>query len=152
MKDVYELFVKENPFMDTIIQLGQMAEDERESFLKQFRTDREKPLIGFAVMGGIFSEGVDLKGDRLKGVVVVGTGLPQICLERNIIMDYFSSQGKNGYDYSYIYPGFNKVLQAGGRLIRSEQDTGTIVLIDDRFLEKRYLNLLPTEWKDFNII
>lgn len=103
-------------------------------------------------MGGIFSEGIDLVGNRLNGVIIVGVGLPQIGLERNIIKDYFNNIGKNGYDYAYVYPGLNKVLQAGGRLIRTEHDQGTIVLIDDRFLTKKYLQLLPSPWKDFKII
>ena len=99
-------------------------------------------------MGGIFSEGIDLQGDKLNGVFVVGVGLPQICFERNIMKAYFHQQGKNGYDYAYTYPGMNKVLQAGGRLIRSENDTGMIVLMDDRYVQEEYQALLPEEWKD----
>lgn len=99
-----------------------------------------------------FSEGVDLIGDRLNGVVVVGVGLPQLCFERNLIKDHFYKKDKNGYDYAYVYPGMNKVLQAGGRLIRSETDHGTIVLIDDRFLQKQYQMLLPPEWREYKII
>jgi Rad3-related DNA helicase len=97
-------------------------------------------------MGGIFSEGIDLVGDRLTGVIIVGVGLPQVCLERNIIKDYFDTAGKNGFDYAYVYPGMNKVLQAGGRLIRSEQDRGSLLLIDDRYLQPHYRRLLPPEW------
>ena len=107
--------------------------------------------MGFAVLGGIFSEGVDLKGDRLNGVIVVGVGLPQIGFERDLIKQHFSSTGKNGYDYAYVYPGMNKVLQAGGRLIRSEKDTGTILLIDDRYLQQKYQSLLPDVWKSYTI-
>ena len=108
-------------------------------------------LIGFAVLGGVFSEGIDLIGDRLNGVIVVGVGLPQLCFERNLIKDYFHKQGKNGYNYAYVYPGMNKVLQAGGRLIRSEKDRGTIVLVDDRFLQKQYQLLLPPQWQQYRI-
>ena len=115
-----------------------MTEEEREAFLAAFKPNQSETLLGFAILGGIFSEGIDLIGDRLNGVVVVGVGLPQLCFERNLIKDYFNKQGKNGYNYAYIYPGMNKVLQAGGRLIRSEKDHGTIVLIDDRFLQKQY--------------
>ncbi|CAM5208248.1 Rad3-related DNA helicase OS=Ureibacillus acetophenoni OX=614649 GN=SAMN05877842_11491 PE=3 SV=1 [Ureibacillus acetophenoni] len=137
----------------TIIQTNKMDEVEREQFLNEFKEDQsENVFIGFAVLGGIFSEGVDLKGDRLKGVIVVGVGLPQLCLERDIMKDYFQSKGKNGYDYAYVYPGMNKVLQAGGRLIRSETDTGVIVLVDDRFLTPKYQSLLPDEWRDFERI
>jgi len=152
MKSVYDIFIATYPEIRTIIQKNSMDEIEREQFLEEFKEDSTETLVGFAVLGGIFSEGIDLKGNRLKGVVVVGVGLPQLCLERDIIKDYFQSIGKNGYDYSYIYPGMNKVLQAGGRLIRSESDTGVIVLVDDRFLTPKYQRLLPEEWKEFEII
>lgn len=152
MKSVYDIFIATYPEIRTIIQKNSMDEIEREQFLEEFKEDSTETLVGFAVLGGIFSEGIDLKGNRLKGVVVVGVGLPQLCLERDIIKDYFQSIGKNGYDYSYIYPGMNKVLQAGGRLIRSETDTGVIVLVDDRFLTPKYQRLLPEEWKEFEII
>ncbi|HWL22271.1 MAG TPA: helicase C-terminal domain-containing protein [Ureibacillus sp.] len=152
MKSVYDIFIATYPEIRTIIQKNSMDEIEREQFLEEFKEDSTETLVGFAVLGGIFSEGIDLKGNRLKGVVVVGVGLPQLCLERDIIKDYFQSIGKNGYDYSYIYPGMNKVLQAGGRLIRSETDTGVIVLVDDRFLTPKYQRLLPEEWKEFMLI
>ena len=149
---VYEQFVKEYPEISTLHQGAGMSEEEREAFLEQFKPNQTETLIGFAVLGGVFSEGVDLKGDRLNGVVVIGVGLPQLCYERNLIKDHFNKKGKNGYDYAYIYPGMNKVLQAGGRLIRSEEDQGTIVLVDDRFLQRHYQNLLPVEWRGFTEI
>lgn len=149
---VYEQFVKEYPEISTLHQGAGMSEEEREAFLEQFKPNLTETLIGFAVLGGVFSEGVDLKGDRLNGVVVIGVGLPQLCYERNLIKDHFNKKGKNGYDYAYIYPGMNKVLQAGGRLIRSEEDQGTIVLVDDRFLQRHYQNLLPVEWRGFTEI
>lgn len=152
MNLVYENFKEDYKEIETIIQTPNMTEDERDAFLSSFIEDKANAFIGFAVMGGIFSEGIDLVGDRLNGVVVVGVGLPQIGLERNIIKDYFSAIGKNGFDYAYIYPGINKVLQAGGRLIRSERDSGTIVLIDDRFLTRKYQQLLPPNWRDFTIV
>ncbi|MCF6139221.1 ATP-dependent DNA helicase [Pseudalkalibacillus berkeleyi] len=135
-----------------LIQNNSMDEAEREEFLAQFEEGKDESLLGFAVMGGIFSEGIDLKGDRLNGVVVVGVGLPQLNDERNIIKDYFTKNEKNGYDYAYVYPGMNKVLQAGGRLIRTEEDYGTIVLVDDRFLTPKYQQLIPPEWMDFKVI
>ncbi len=149
---VYEQFLKAFPEMNTLVQGAGMSEGEREAFLEEFKPNQTGTLIGFAVLGGVFSEGVDLKGDRLNGVVVIGVGLPQLCYERNLIKDHFSEREKNGYDYAYVYPGMNKVLQAGGRLIRSEQDHGTIVLVDDRFLQRQYLDLLPEEWRSFTII
>ncbi|MGM0900720.1 MAG: helicase C-terminal domain-containing protein [Bacillota bacterium] len=152
MKNVYEDLTTTYPDIPTIIQTNKMDEEEREQFLEKFKEGNNQTFLGFAVLGGIFSEGIDLKGDRLNGVIVVGVGLPQVCLERNIMKDYFQSTGKNGYDYAYTFPGINKVIQAGGRLIRSESDTGTIVLVDDRFQTKKYQQLLPVEWKDFTII
>jgi Rad3-related DNA helicase len=156
MKTVYDAFLAENhQNINVLLQAQGMSEIEREEFLATFQPNSAGTLVGFAVLGGIFSEGVDLKGDRLNGVIVVGVGLPQIGLERDLIKEYFQRVGKNGYDYSYVYPGINKVLQAGGRLIRSEEDHGLIVLIDDRFLQTKYQNLLPNEWKEnkhsFNI-
>ncbi|WP_286232114.1 ATP-dependent DNA helicase [Neobacillus mesonae] len=150
---VYEEFqTSDLKNIKTLVQTTNMAEDDREAFLHAFQPNQDEPLIGFAVLGGIFSEGVDLIGERLNGVIVIGVGLPQLCFERNLIKDHFNNDGKNGYDYSYIYPGINKVLQAGGRLIRSESDHGTIVLVDDRFLTAKYQNLLPLEWLDYTII
>ncbi|MEH7180422.1 ATP-dependent DNA helicase [Neobacillus vireti] len=149
---VYDLFVNEFPKVRTLLQGAGMSELEREEFLEQFKPSQNETLIGFAVLGGVFSEGVDLKGDRLNGVVVIGVGLPQLCYERNLIKDHFTMKDKNGYDYAYVYPGMNKVLQAGGRLIRSEEDHGTIVLVDDRFLHRQYQSLLPLEWRNFIVI
>ncbi|MFC9777046.1 ATP-dependent DNA helicase [Paenibacillus chitinolyticus] len=134
-----------------LVQQPSMPEEERESFLASFRADSSRTLIGFAVMGGIFSEGIDLRGDRLTGVVVVGVGLPQVGPERNIIKEHFDRDGRSGFDYAYVFPGMNKVMQAGGRLIRTENDYGTLVLIDDRFLQRRYQSLLPPEWRHFTI-
>ncbi|MGD6801164.1 ATP-dependent DNA helicase [Rossellomorea aquimaris] len=152
MNEVYEAFMKSGPDADVLIQSAGMTEDEREAFLQAFHADRVSPLIGFAVLGGIFSEGIDLKGDRLNGVIIVGVGLPQLGPEREIIKDHFNKLHKNGYDYSYILPGVNKVLQAGGRLIRTEEDTGVIVLVDDRYLTPKYQGLLPEEWLDFTVL
>ncbi|PGL67879.1 ATP-dependent DNA helicase [Bacillus sp. AFS055030] len=142
-----DLFKEKYPSIKTIVQENGMTEIEREEFLLQFDSQNEETLVGFAVLGGIFSEGIDLKGDRLNGVVIVGVGLPQICLERNILKEHFNSVGKNGYYYAYVFPGMNKVMQAGGRVIRSELDEGTLLLIDDRYKSTLYQSLLPDEWK-----
>lgn len=150
MKVVYEAFIEGiegAAGIRTLSQTPDMAEEERESFLEAFVAGQEGSLIGFAVMGGIFSEGIDLVGDRLTGVAVIGTGMPKLGLEPNLISGYFAGEGKNGFDYAYVYPGINKVLQAGGRLIRSEHDRGVLMLIDDRYLEPRYARLLPEEWR-----
>jgi Rad3-related DNA helicase len=129
-----------------------MNEQEREQFLAAFQPHPERTRLVFAVMGGVFSEGVDLPGDRLNGVVVVGAGLPQIGLENNVLKDYFDKSGRNGFNYAYVFPGMNKVLQAGGRLIRTEEDKGVLVLVDDRFTQEPYRSLLPDEWMDYKRI
>lgn len=152
MNDLYDRFVRIKGDIQTLLQDPLMTEDEREQFLEKFQPRTTGSLVGFSVLGGIFSEGIDLKGDRLNGVIVVGVGLPQIGLERDIIKNYFDKIGKNGFDYAYVFPGINKVLQAGGRLIRSETDSGIIVLVDDRFLSRNYQRLLPYEWQDYTVI
>ncbi|MBE6897223.1 MAG: ATP-dependent DNA helicase, partial [Ruminococcaceae bacterium] len=103
-------------------------------------------MVAFAVMGGVFSEGVDLVGTRLSGVVIIGTGLPQLCFERNVIRDHFDKANSKGFLYAYEYPGFNRVLQAAGRVIRSETDIGTVILADDRWTKEEYRRLFPPEW------
>lgn len=148
MNRVYERFIEAFPDISTLCQRVDMKEEERENFLKSFSAENEKALVGFAVMGGIFGEGIDLVGDRLSGVIVVGVGLPQICFERDIIKDYFNNKNGRGYEYSYIYPGINRVLQAAGRVIRSERDRGMVLLIDERFKSRTYSRLLPLEWKN----
>lgn len=134
---------------DLLIQNAAMDEEEREGFLKEFAAGRQRTLIGFCVLGSLFSEGIDLAGDRLIGVLIVGTGLPQICKEREIIRTFFDMHGKKGYDYAYRYPGMNKVLQAAGRVIRTRQDRGLILLLDERFLWRENQVLLPPEWDSF---
>ena len=99
------------------------------------------------MLGGIFSEGIDLKEDRLIGALVVGTGFPQVCAEREILKQYFDKDGENGFDYAYRFPGMNKVLQAAGRVIRTGEDVGVVVLMDDRFRTGSYQRLFPAEWR-----
>jgi len=119
MTDVYNYFLEAYPQVKLLLQEGDMDENERDEFLEAFIEEPEESLVAFVVLGGIFSEGIDLKGDRLIGTAIVGVGLPQLCLERNIIKDYFNEEGQNGYHYAYTYPGMNKVMQAahsyGGR-------------------------------------
>ncbi|MGD9202603.1 MAG: helicase C-terminal domain-containing protein, partial [Chitinispirillia bacterium] len=134
------------------IQNRAMNENERADFLTLFSENRGNNVCAFAVMGGIFGEGIDLKGDRLIGVIIVGVGLPQICLERNLIMDFFSKNSENGFAYSYQLPGFNRVMQAAGRVIRSETDRGVAVLIDTRFSVYRYTSIFPNEWRNYKMV
>lgn len=149
MIKVYELFNEKFPETKTIIQSSEMNEEERVQFLNTFANNPTETNVGFCVLGGVFSEGIDLPQDRLIGAVVVGVGLPQICVERNIIRDYFEEKNGMGYEYAYMYPGMNKVLQAAGRVIRGESDRGAILLIDDRFISKSYQKLFPEEWFPF---
>lgn len=148
LSDVYERFSEQHPDIKVMIQQGEMDETQRDEFLEAFVDEPQETLAAFVVLGGIFSEGIDLKGERLIGAVIVGVGLPQLCLERNIIRDFFDSENSKGYDYSYTYPGMNKVLQAAGRVVRSDQDRGAILLIDDRFSTAGYRGLFPEHWKN----
>jgi DNA excision repair protein ERCC-2 len=146
MNQVYDRFTALNSSSKTIIQSTGMSEEEREEFLNNFSEGSEDTLVGFAVMGGIFGEGIDLTGDKLSGAIIVGVGLPQVCLERDIIRDYFNDTKGVGFEYAYIYPGMNKVLQAVGRVIRTENDRGVVLLIDERFSDNTYKRLFPPEW------
>lgn len=171
LQSVFEVY--EENFLDSeteecIIQEDIMSEEDREQFLSRFEGNRnceledmihmdieveeEKSLLGFCVMGGIFSEGIDLKNDSLIGAVIVGTGLPQVCNEREILKSYFDAAGKNGFDYAYRYPGMNKVLQAAGRVIRTSEDVGIVALLDDRFLNGAYQQLFPREWEEYEVV
>ena len=127
-------------------QSQEMDESARSEFLKVFKQQNDYTKIGLAVMGGIFGEGIDLAGKALIGVVVVGVGLPQVCLERDLIREHFDAHGDNGFDFAYRHPGINRVMQAVGRLIRTEQDRGVAVLIDQRYSDESYYALLPDAW------
>ena len=150
MEDAYQVYQDEFSvsWVHCISQHASMTELEREEFLEEFTEETEETLVGFCVMGGIFSEGIDLIGDRLIGAAVVGTGLPQVNCEREILKGYYDEKGEQGFDYAYRYPGMNKVLQAAGRVIRTKEDTGAILLMDERFLNRDYRNLFPREWND----
>ena len=148
MQEVYEVFEGINcGEMETCMQVSGMKEEEREAFLGQFAAEHERSFLAFCVMGGIFGEGIDLKNEQLIGAVVVGTGLPQISNEREILMHYYDERSGEGFDYAYRYPGMNKVLQAAGRVIRTVDDSGVILLLDDRFTRREYESLFPKEWE-----
>ncbi len=131
-----------------ICQAPEMSEQDREDFLGEFAGGKNGGVIGFCVMGGLFAEGIDLAGESLIGAVIVGTGLPQISNERDILKKYFDDNGRDGFDYSMKIPGMNKVLQAAGRVIRTEEDTGVIALLDERFDKPDHRRMYPREWKD----
>ena len=150
LEEVYERFKQyETEDVICIVQEQSMDEEKREAFLKAFDEERTESLIGFCVMGGIFSEGIDLTEERLIGTFLVGTGLPQVCNEREILKQYFDRHGEAGFSYAYLYPGMNKVLQAAGRVIRTAADRGVILLLDERFLERQYQEVFPREWDDY---
>ncbi|WP_207707694.1 ATP-dependent DNA helicase [Alkaliphilus serpentinus] len=147
MHSVMEVFVNKYPNYKIIKQETEMKEEEREAFLEVFKPRNHEVLIGFSVLGGIFSEGIDLVGDRLIGAMVVGVGLPQLSFETNLIKKYFDDTRGCGFDYAYKFPGMNKVLQAAGRVIRTEEDRGMVLLIDDRYISPGYYNLFPKAWR-----
>ena len=152
MEDVYEQFLAVNEQeADCMMQSGNMNEADREEFIQEFSNPRGKSLAAFCVLGGIFSEGIDLKEDLLIGVLIVGTGLPQICNQREILREYYQEENGQGFDYAYQYPGMNKVLQAAGRVIRTASDRGIIGLLDDRFLRSDYRQLFPREWSQYEV-
>lgn len=129
-----------------VIQKNNMTETEKEAFLEDFTEEPDASRIGFCVMGGIFSEGIDLKNDRLIGAVIVGTGLPMVGNEKELFRSYYDNRNGRGFDYAYLYQGMNKVLQSAGRVIRTMEDKGAILLLDERFRQQQYTNLFPREW------
>ena len=137
---------------ELLVQEKDMKDNERDLFLSCFVENPKKTMLGVAVLGGTFSEGIDLEGERISGVVVVGVGLPQICFERNLIKTYYDETKKKGYEYAYISPGINKVMQALGRVIRSEKDRGIALLIDDRYLTKPYQEIFKTTYSMYEVV
>lgn len=150
LEDVYEIYQENFQFgqIQVLLQTPSMQEAEREEFLTMFEQENQY-LLGFCVMGGIFSEGIDLTGERLVGAIIVGTGLPQINYERELLKQFYDDKGENGFDYAYRFPGMNKVLQSAGRVIRTKEDKGVIVLLDERFGYQEYKNLFPREWDSY---
>ena len=152
LESVLEMLRKRLPENQILIQERGMTEEARDAFLSQFSATNEETLVGLAVMGGAFGEGIDLVGERLIGVVVVGVGIPQLGLERDLIKEHFDHQAGKGFSYAYQYPGFNRVMQATGRVIRAETDQGVIVLIDDRFTHTQYRQLFPSHWSGYQVV
>lgn len=161
----YMIFFPSYSFMDQVIsrleldegqkllvQGADMREREKEEFLEAFDAESGTGVVGCCVMGGIFSEGIDLKEDRLIGAAIVGTGLPMVCHERELFKNYYDEKKGQGFSYAYLYPGVSKVFQAGGRVIRTAQDRGVILLLDERFLGRQYLELFPREWFPYEAV
>ena len=148
----YEKFCEANKNVKTIIQQKNMTEQQKIEFINWFEHTSDETLVGFCVMGGIYGEGVDLTGDRLIGCIIVGVGLPQINTQLNTLMEYYNRQGENGFAYAYQYPGMNKVMQAAGRVIRTETDRGVVLLIDSRFTTDRYIANMPRHWSHLKTV
>ncbi len=154
MNDVYQCCIDNNDDVNIeyAVQYSGMTEEDKEQFLEKFaNTGGNRTLIGMCVMGGIFSEGIDLKNEQLIGSIIVGTGLPSLCTSQQVLRQYFDDRENCGYEYAYIYPGMNKVLQAAGRVIRTDDDKGVIALLDDRFLSVQYQTLFPVEWSNYRV-
>ena len=149
MGEIEEILEEEPLKADLLVQGQGMGEAEKAEFLEEFEKERSHSLAAFCVMGGVFSEGIDLKEERL---IVVGTGLPMVCVEQEVLKGYFDETEEKGFDFSYQYPGMNKVLQAAGRVIRTPEDRGVILLLDDRFLRRDHLELFPREWEHFQVV
>lgn len=145
MELVFDKMKENHPNINTSIQESNMSEEEKEEFLSMFDEDNKETHVGFCVLGGHFSEGIDLTNDKLIGVIIVGVGMPQIGIERDIIKEHMKDSNK-GFDYAYVYPGMIKVLQAAGRCIRTDDDKGVILLLDNRYSQRRYQSLFPYEW------
>lgn len=148
MEDVYQAYLEQydDGVKEVIIQDRFLDEAAKENFIGAFHTKRGKTLIAFVVLGGMFGEGIDLTGEKLSGAIIVSVGLPQICYERNLIKRHFDKGTGNGYEYAYVYPGLNKVMQSAGRVIRTVNDQGIVVLMDERFNQPYYQSLFPEEW------
>lgn len=147
MEQVYECFCSRAHDVRSIVQENHMDEEQREAFLQEFYKESPESLVAFCVLGGIFSEGIDLREDCLLGTVIVGCGMPQIGTERELLQEYFQRTEGAGFDYAFRFPGFHKVLQAAGRVIRTEKDKGVIVLLEERLAQKEYQFLYPKEWE-----
>lgn len=153
LQDVYDTAMESGLLSETevICQKSHLTETEREEFLARFR-EADHPVLGFCILGGIFSEGIDLVGDYLIGVAVIGTGLPMVCNEREIKLQYFADREDKGFEYAYLYPGMNKVQQAAGRVIRTMDDKGVILLLDERFVTRQVVETFPAEWADYQVV
>lgn len=148
MEKVAQAFSARYHDVPILVQKRGMTQEQKEQFLDAFSAENKSMLIGFCVLGGSFSEGVDLPGGRLIGSIIVGVGILGLSDERNIIRDYYADQNGMGYEYAYVYPGMNHVLQAAGRVIRTDTDRGIVVLLDQRYAEQRYIDLFPPHWED----
>ncbi|MDY5941254.1 MAG: ATP-dependent DNA helicase [Eubacteriales bacterium] len=147
LTQICQIFSSRHPEIAVLVQSRNMTEWQRDKFIETFEPEPKRTLVGFCVLGGVFAEGIDLVGRRLIGTVIVGVGLPRVSLERDLLARYYGEKDADGFLYSYVYPGMTRILQAVGRVIRTETDRGVAILIDDRFAEPRYRMLFPEHWR-----
>jgi len=147
LSQIFSVFNRAHPEINTLVQSKNMSEWEKDNYINAFEPEPKKTLVGFCVLGGVFAEGIDLIGKRLIGTVIVGVGLPRVSLERDLLARYYGEGESDGYLYSYVYPGMTRILQAVGRVIRTDTDSGVAILLDDRFAEPRYKMLFPEHWR-----
>ena len=150
MTSFLSIFHNDDSF-DIYVQDSMMKEDDRNKFLSKFKKNPDKTCLGFVVMGGSFSEGIDLVDDRLIGAIIIGVGLPKLCYKNDLLKNYYSEEG-SGYDYAYTYPGINKVMQSLGRVIRSENDVGMVLLIDTRYQAPFYKNIINDKYPQAQLV
>lgn len=149
LNQVYECYA--NMYSDDILLNNESITEERQfEIINIFNT--EKNIVLFTVVGGVFSEGMDLPDDKLIGAVVIGTGIPKLTFERDLIMEFFDEKYKSGFDFAYRFMGFNKILQSVGRVIRTEEDRGSVLIIDSRILSNKYRYLYPENWKSYELV
>lgn len=144
LHQVYVAFCKRYPQVSTAIYPPSTEEQQWGDFLEQFQPGGA--VLGFAVLGGMYAEGVDLTGQRLIGAAIISVGLPQLCRERDLLREYCEQNDLPGFEFAYQYPGMDRVLQAAGRVIRTVKDRGVVLLVDSRFTEERYQQLFPAHW------
>lgn len=150
LKMVYDRL--EDVDFECIVQTQNLTDDDKENIINKFKSTTNTKF-GFFVMGGVFSEGIDFIGEALSGVIIVGVGLPLVCDENNILKEYFDDIFPNkGFEYAYMYPGFSKVIQAVGRVIRDKNDKGIALLLDTRFNHLRYRELMPPHWQNIKVV
>ena len=152
----YEYLSKLMPYIDlegidVYEQQKDMSDEDKQIFLESFKPSPERTTLGFVIVGGAFGEGIDLVSDRLIGAVIVGIGMPKINFVSDQISKYYDQKEQSGYNYAYLNPGMNKVMQAIGRVIRSETDKGAVLLIDERYLNNEYRDLFKSEWQEYEV-
>ena len=144
MQAVYDRFTKLYRDIDTLLQQREFDEPAQQQFLARFFETGNQ--LGFAIMGGRFAEGIDYQGDALIGAILVGVGLPQANNEQQLIQQDFEAMRLDGFDFAFRFLGLVSVKQSAGRVIRSEQDRGVVVLLDRRFQQRGYRQHLPAHW------